>query len=122
MCVFYGKYPKGSETGCRRRQKNPIWLCLHGIESIAEGEMNVDIDGFYKGDRTDQVARVQTDLMEIVKQGKPTILVCSTAVRWQWWENENIPAILEAWYPGWAGGTAIADVIFGDYNPQGDCP
>ena len=55
--------------------------------------------------------------------GKPTVLVLlngsAVAVNW---ENENIPAILEAWYPGQAAGTAIADVLFGDYNPAGRLP
>ncbi|HYM95154.1 MAG TPA: glycoside hydrolase family 3 C-terminal domain-containing protein, partial [Chitinophagaceae bacterium] len=55
--------------------------------------------------------------------GKPVVLVLLTgsAVSINW-ENEHIPAIIEAWYPGQAAGTAIADVLFGDYNPAGRLP
>src|SRR5690606_36649324 len=62
-------------------------------------------------------------IKEIHTLGKPIILVLlnGSALALNW-EDENIPAIVEAWYPGQAAGTAIADVLFGDYNPAGKLP
>ncbi|WP_321343583.1 beta-glucosidase BglX [uncultured Draconibacterium sp.] len=63
----------------------------------------------------------QRDLLKaLLKTGKPVVLVLINGrpliIQW---ESENVPAILEAWAPGSAGGNAIADVLFGDYNPAG---
>jgi beta-glucosidase len=93
---------------------------------MLEGEeMKVKVDGFSGGDRLDiQLPQTQKDLIQAIqKLGKPTVLVLlnGSALAFNW-EAENIPAILEAWYPGEAGGTAIADVLFGDYNPAGRLP
>src|SRR5690606_8230166 len=67
---------------------------------------------------------VQTRLMQALKKtGKPVIFVMMTgsAIATPW-ESENIPAIINAWYGGQSAGTAIADVIFGAYNPAGRLP
>lgn len=93
---------------------------------MLEGEeMKVKVDGFSGGDRLDiKLPSSQTNLMKKLKElGKLMVLVMlnGSAVAINW-ENENIPAILEAWYPGQTGGTVIADILFGDYNPSGRCP
>ena len=87
--------------------------------------MPVVIEGFDKGDRSDiTLPKSQITLVKAVqKLGKPTVVVLmngsALAINWT---AKNIPAILEAWYPGEFGGSAIADILFGDYNPSGKLP
>lgn len=97
-----------------------------GLSARLEGEeMDVTIEGFRGGDRTSiDLPKVQQDLIkEIHALGKPVVLVLlngsALAINW---EAKNIPAIVEAWYPGQSAGEAIADVLFGDYNPGGKLP
>jgi beta-glucosidase len=107
------------------RQADVVVMCM-GITPRMEGEeMDVKIDGFNGGDRTrlDLPELQQQLIKEIQALGKPVILVLlngsALAINW---ENKNVNAIIEAWYPGQAAGQAIADVLFGDYNPGGRLP
>ena len=107
------------------KQADTVVLVL-GLSSQLEGEeMNVDEPGFLGGDRTDiKLPQRQQGLLEAVAAtGKPIVLVLlsgsAVAVPWA---NEHVGAIIQGWYPGEEGGTAIADVLFGDYNPAGRLP
>ena len=97
-----------------------------GMSAALEGEeMNVDLPGFKRGDRTKiELPDVQLEMLKALKAtGKPVILVlCSGSSVALPWESANLDAILEAWYPGQQGGKAVADVLFGDYNPAGKLP
>jgi beta-glucosidase len=101
-------------------------IYVGGISPQLEGEeMPVNAPGFNGGDRTTiALPAVQTRLMKALHgTGKPVVFVMMTgsAIAIPW-EDENIPAIVNAWYGGQSAGTAVADVLFGDYNPAGRLP
>ncbi|PWT87348.1 MAG: glucan 1,4-alpha-glucosidase [Blastocatellia bacterium] len=107
------------------KQADTVVLVL-GLSSQLEGEeMNVREQGFLGGDRTDikLPARQQGLLEAVAATGKPIVLVLlsgsAVAVNWA---DANVGAIVQAWYPGEEGGAAIADVLFGNYNPAGRLP
>jgi beta-glucosidase len=106
-------------------QADAVVLCV-GLTPQLEGEeMKVEIEGFRGGDRTriDLPASQQRLLERIAALGKPTVLVLlngsALAVNWA---EQHVPAIIEAWYGGQAAGSALADVLFGDFNPGGRLP
>ena len=107
------------------KQADTVVLFL-GLSSRLEGEeMNVREPGFLGGDRVsiDLPERQQRLLEAVAATGKPVVLVLlsgsALAVNWA---NEHVAAIVEAWYPGEEGGAAIAEALFGDYNPGGRLP
>jgi beta-glucosidase len=97
-----------------------------GLSPELEGEeMPVHVAGFSGGDRTSiELPKVQQELLEAVAAtGKPVVVVLmngsALAVRWA---KEHAAAVLEAWYPGEEGGTAIAATLAGENNPTGKLP
>jgi beta-glucosidase len=102
-------------------------VLVMGLTASLEGEemRGLELEGFSQGDRTLlELPRVQQELIRaIASAGKPVTLVLMTgsAVSIEQ-EQKLIPAVLEAWYGGEAAGDAVADVLFGDYNPAGRLP
>ena len=104
-----------------------VVIFVGGISPDLEGEDKyfVNCPGFSGGDRTTiELPEVQRNILKALKQaGKKVIFVnCSGSAVALVPETKSCDAILQAWYPGQAGGTAVADVLFGDYNPSGKLP
>ncbi|MDR0954904.1 MAG: glycoside hydrolase family 3 C-terminal domain-containing protein [Rikenellaceae bacterium] len=103
-----------------------VVIFVGGISPELEGEqMAIDMPGFKGGDRTDieLPASQRKCIQALADAGKKIIMVnCSGSPVALVPESENCEAILQAWYPGQAGGQAIAEVLFGDYNPAGKLP
>lgn len=106
-------------------ERSDLIILFMGISPELEGEEVEVANSDGGGDKTSlNLPGMQENLIKImVETGKPVVLVLLNgsplAVNWA---QEHVPAIIEAWYPGQEGGSAIADVLFGDYNPAGRLP
>lgn len=117
-------YPEAVAAAARA----DVVIFVGGLSQAIEGEEGQEegvTDGKSQGDRSDiALPAVQQNLLrELYATGKPIVLVLvggsAVAVTWA---DEHLPAILETWYGGQSAGTALADVLFGDYNPAGRLP
>jgi beta-glucosidase len=110
----------------KKLQGIDVVVYVGGLSTQLEGEeMPVFYPGFKGGDRTNiDLPSVQRNCLKALKQaGKKVIFVnCSGSAIALTPETESCDAILQAWYGGESGGQAVADVLFGDYNPAGKLP
>jgi beta-glucosidase len=113
------------EAVTQSKDADVIVTCLGLSPSLEGEEMPIKLEGFSGGDRTaiDLPAAQQSLLKSLVATGKPVVVVLENgsalAVNFA---AEHAAAILEAWYPGEEGGTAIAETLAGDNNPAGRLP
>ncbi len=121
-CAITGSDTSGFDEAVRLAKTSDVAILVLGLSQKWEGEEG-EIPG--TGDRLNIILPpTQERLLQAVHAtGTPVVLVLvngsALAVNWA---DEHVPAIVEAWYPGQAGGPAIADVLFGDYNPAGRLP
>jgi beta-glucosidase len=118
--------PDFTEHAVTAAREADVVVAVVGLTASLEGEESgVSAPGFFGGDRVDiSLPSPQQRLVEAVAAtGKPLVVVLTNgsalAVNWA---QEHASAIVEAWYPGEEGGTAVADVLSGAYSPSGRLP
>jgi beta-glucosidase len=123
---IWGEPPtKGFAEALTAVERADVAIVCLGLSPQLEGEEGAVANSDGGGDRINlTLPGMQEELLKAVSMvGKPVVLALfngsPVAVNWA---AENVPAIIEAWYPGEEGGTALAEVIFGDYNPGGRLP
>jgi beta-glucosidase len=124
--LIWGVPGREEDEAVRAASESGLVVMVLGLSARVEGEeMKVKSEGFSGGDRTSlDLPAPQEKLLERVHAtGRPVVLVLmngsALAVNWA---NEQVAAILEAWYPGEAGGTAVAEALAGDFSPAGRLP
>lgn len=124
--VWEAPHESLTEEAIQVARKSDLVVMMLGLSPRLEGEeMKVKVEGFAGGDRVRlDLPDTQKELLQRVSAvGKSVVLVLlnGSAVSIEW-AKDHVPGIIELWYPGQAGGTALADVLFGDYNPAGRLP
>lgn len=105
--------------------ESDVVIACMGLDSGLEGEEGDEGNEFASGDKPNlNLPGLQEEILEAIHaSGKPVILVLlsgsALAVNWA---DEHVPAIIQGWYPGAQGGRAIADILFGEKNPEGKLP
>ena len=101
-----------------------VIVAVLGLDSSVEGEEGDTGNEFASGDKLDlKFPGLQSEILRAAYESKPVILVSMTGSAMELdWEDSHIPAIIQAWYPGAAGGRAVAELIFGAYSPEGKLP
>ena len=128
-CTIRGRDSSGLAEAIAVAEQDDVVVAVMGLSQIEEGEEGQE-EGVAGGQRSsgDRISLdlpgIQEELLKAVHaSGKPLVVVLlngsAVAVNWA---QTHAAAILEAWYPGEEGGTAIADILFGDYNPAGRLP
>ena len=116
-----GENPRLSEALACAEAADLIIACV-GLDATLEGEEGDASNEFGSGDKKElRLPRSQRTLLEKLSEtGKPIVIVCAAGSS----VNTEIPcdALLHTWYPGQCGGTALAEILFGDVSPSGKLP
>jgi beta-glucosidase len=124
--LIWGIPKTENENALNAARNADLVIFVAGLSARIEGEeMKVNADGFKGGDRTSiNLPAPQQELLEqVYGLGKPTVLVLMNgSALGVNWADEKLPAIIEAWYPGGEGGTAVAEALAGDFSPAGRLP
>jgi beta-glucosidase len=125
--LMWGKMDRGVDPAVVAAAQNAdVVVAVVGITSELEGEeMNVNEPGFKGGDRTSlDLPEPEEKLLEALSAtGKPLVVVLTNgSALGVNWANAHANAILDAWYPGEEGGTAVAQTLSGKNNPAGRLP
>ena len=106
-------------------EESDVIIAVMGMDATLEGEEGDTGNEYGSGDKPNlRLPGLQHDILKVAKEyGKPVILIvlCGSATALTW-EQDNLDAIIQGWYPGAQGGKAIADILFGEANPEGKLP
>ena len=106
----------GFKAAKKAAKKADVVVMVLGEYGFQSGEgrsrTKLDLPGFQQ-ELLEEIAKINSNIVLVLMNGRPLVLN---------WADENIPAIVEAWHLGTESGSAIAQVLYGDYNPSGKLP